>query len=220
MKKILSLLVLAALLLAILPGTASAASGFSDVPSGSWYEQAVIWATNKGITTGIGDGKFGPNLYVSRGQVVTMLWRMEGGPKASGNGGFTDVKTGTWYTEAVVWAAKNSIVNGYPGNLFVPDRKISRQELVTILFRYAKYKNKNVKVPNTNLSVYTDAGNISSFALDPMRWAVGNEIVSGTTGNTLSPIGTATRAQFVQMLYRWLGSSSGSGWELPFIPTP
>lgn len=217
MKRIISLAILSALLLTAITVTASAASGFSDVSERSWYEKAVIWATEKGITTGVGEGKFGPNQSVTRGQVVTMLWRMEGSPKASGSGGFSDVKSGAWYAEAVVWAAKNSLVNGYPNGAFVPNRKISWQELVTILYRYAEYRGKSVAAPGTDFSGFTDADNISAYALEPMRWAVGNGIIIGTTAGTLSPTGAATRAQFVQMLYRWLGDNSGS-WALPIIP--
>ena len=217
MKRIISIVLLSALLLTAMSFTASAASGFSDVPAGSWYEKAVLWATKQGIATGVSEGKFGPNQPVTRGQVVTMLWRMEGSPKASGSGGFSDVKSGVYYAEAVVWAAKNSLVNGYPNGTFVPNRKISRQELVTILYRYAEYRGKSVAAPSTSFSAFTDADKVASYALAPMRWAVGNGIVSGTTASTLSPSGAATRAQFVQMLYRWLGDNTGS-WDLPIIP--
>ena len=104
---------------------------------------------------------------------------------------------------------------GYPGGYFSPDNSVSRQDLVTILFRYAQFKNSGVTAPNTDLSGYSDFKQLGSYAQAPMRWAVGNQIVSGTSSTTLSPKGTATRAQLVQMLYRWLYKSS---WELPFIP--
>lgn len=237
MKKTIASVLLAMLLVTILPisalGTEAVASVFSDVPAGSWYEEAVLWAAENGITSGVGEGTFGPSLEVTRGQVVTMLWRIECSPEPAGSAAFTDVPDGKWYSEAVAWAAENNIVAGYPGNVFAPNRAISRQELVTILYRYGTHKDNSVTAPNTDLSGYADYGDVSSFALEAMCWAVGNGIVNGTSASTLSPKGTATRAQLVQMLYRWLAESENGGetttdpteptgdeWELPFIPNP
>ena len=237
MKRITACIILAVLLLASLPltaiGEASSAPEFSDVPAGCWYEQAVLWASENGITSGVGEGKFGPNLEVTRGQVVTMLWRIESSPEPSGRAAFSDVPDGKWYSNAVDWASANHIVAGYPGNIFAPNRVITRQELVTILYRYAQYKDNSVAAPDTDISYYSDYAEISDFAVEAMRWAVGNGIVNGTSATTLCPKGTATRAQLVQILYRWLSApeetpvdstepteSTGDDWELPFIPNP
>ena len=225
MKKLISFLLAAALLLAVLPVGFSAAAAetpdFTDVPDGAWYALAVRWAVENGITAGVAPGKFGPNLVVTRAQAVTMLWRLENAPEPAGTAAFSDVPENQWYSKAVLWAAEHQIVAGYPGGVFSPNRAISRQELVTILYRYAKFKDSSLTAPDLDLSVYTDANELSSFALEPMRWAVGNGIVSGTSKYTLSPKGSANRAQLVQMLYGWLGKSgSGGGWDLPFIPTP
>ena len=225
MKKLISFFLAAALLLAVLPvglpASAAETVDFTDVPTGSWYELAVRWALENGITAGVGNGQFGPNQIVTRGQVVTMLWRLEKAPDPAGTAAFSDVTEGQWYGKAVLWAAENQIVAGYPSGVFAPNRAISRQELVTILFRYAKFLDSGLAAPNQDLSIYTDAGDLFGYALEPMRWAVANGIVSGTSSNTLSPKGTANRAQLVQMLYRWLAKpDNGSGWDLPYIPAP
>lgn len=225
MKKLISFLLAAALLLTVLPvglnAAAAVTTDFTDVPDGAWYALAVRWAAKNGITAGVAEGKFGPGRVVTRGQVVTMLWRLEGSPEPAGTASFTDVTERQWYGKAAFWAAENQIVAGYPGGTFVPKRPISRQELVTILYRYAQHKDSSITAPNQDLSAYTDANELFSYALKPMRWAVANGIVSGTSDRTLSPKGTASRAQLVQMLYRWLGKNNGGGdWDLPFIPKP
>lgn len=187
---------------------------FSDMPHGAWYEQAVYWAVQKNITAGVGNGRFGPGQKVSRAQVVTMLWRLDGSKSNNGESGFSDVPAGRWYSKAVTWAVQNQIVAGYSSTVFGPGNNITRQDLVTILYRYAAYKNMSTSA-RADLSGYSDVGSISGYAVEPMRWAVASGIVSGTGAATLSPKRTATRAQLVQMLYKWLGPSD---YELPFIP--
>ena len=204
---------------AFIPLSAHESAPFTDVVSGSWYEEAVLWAYENNITSGVGDHQFGPNQTVTRGQVVTMLWRIEESPMVESETTFSDVADGKWYTDAVVWAAANEIVAGYPDGTFAPNQNITRQELVTILFRYAGKKDPAAEAPeDVDLSGYSDAEQISTFAVAPMRWAVGTGVVSGTSSTTLSPKGTATRAQLVQMLYRWLAKPADD--ETPTEPLP
>ena len=210
MKKTVALLLAMCLLAAAIP----LAAAFSDVPAGSWYAQAVNWAVARGITDGVGDDQFGPNLKVTRAQAVTMLWRIAGAPTTAGGTGFPDVAANKWYAQAVAWSKAHNIASGYADGSFGPSRPVTRQELATFLYRFACYRDPNLTVPEVDLSGYADAGRISSYALEAMRWAVGNHIISGTSATTLSPRGTATRAQLVQMLYSWLKTN----WELPFIP--
>ena len=238
MKKLIAFILIAVLVAASVPTVIWAAAPeapaaeetapFTDVPPGSWYEEAVLWAAENNITSGVGDHLFGPNQTVTRAQVVTMLWRIEDSPAAESTVTFSDVPDGKWYSDAVAWAAANELVAGYPNGTFAPGKDITRQELVTILFRYAKYKDPATAAPeDVDFSAYSDAGQIASFASDAMRWAVGTGVGHGTSDTTLSPNGTATRAQLVQMLYRWLAKpgedddpSSGGDWELPVIPNP
>ena len=223
-------------------------ASFADVAPGSWYEEAVRWAVEHNVTSGVGEGMFGPNQNVTRAQVVTMLWRIENSPVIACTVTFSDVADGAWYTDAVAWAAERKIVAGYPGGAFAPSQTITRQELVTILFRYAKLRTPERKAPEgIKLDAYSDVDRVAAFAFEPMRWAVGTGVVNGTSATTLSPKGTATRAQLVQMLYRWLSkpteegetppepdptepaptepdptepTPTGDDWELPFLPNP
>ena len=204
---------------AVEPLSVQASAPFADVVPGSWYEEAVLWAYENNITSGVGDHLFGPNQTVTRGQVVTMLWRIEESPIVESETTFSDVADRKWYTDAVAWAAASEIVAGYPDGTFAPNQNITRQELVTILFRYAGKKAPAAEAPeDVDLSGYSDAGQISAFAMVPMRWAVGTGVVSGTSSTTLSPKGTATRAQLVQMLYRWLAKPADD--ETPTEPLP
>lgn len=225
MKRIVSIILTIVLLLTVFPAARVCAdSAFTDVPSGSWYEQAVSWAAKNGIAAGVGNGQFGPLLKVTRAQVVMMLWRIESSPEPSVSAGFPDVSGEAWYSKAVAWSQEKNLVAGYPSGLFAPNRDITRQELVTILYRFARYRNASTTAPNTDLSGYKDLAEVSPYALEAMRWAVGNGIASGTSAATLSPKGTATRAQLVQMLYRWLApqtpNPTDNDSELPFVPKP
>ena len=178
---------------------------FVDVPAESWYCEAVQWALDEGITDGISADRFGPELKLTRAQAVTMLWRQAGSPPAQRSAGFADVRAGKWYSAAVGWAAEQGIVTGTSATSFSPKREITRQELVTMLFRYACLLDGSLSVPDTDLSGFEDAAQIAAYALPAMRWAVGNGIMNGVTETSLSPKGSATRAQFVVLLYRWLG---------------
>ena len=198
-------------ILCVLP---AAAASFTDVPSGCWYERAVEWAVSNGLTVGVGDGKFGPGLNVTRAQVVTMLWRLHNSPAPSGNASFSDVSDGKWYTTSVLWAAGAGVVAGYPNGTFAPNRVITRQELVTMLYSYVRYRSGSITAPDLDLSSYQDAGSISPYARESFRWAISQNIISGTSATTLSPGAPATRAQFVQMLYRCYG---GEEMELPIL---
>ena len=217
MKRTIAILLATVLLLSLCPAKSYANELFSDVPSGCWYEEAVAWAVEHQMTSGVGDGKFGPNVSVTRAQVVQMLWKHQNSPAASEDAPFSDVPNGKWYSAAVAWAAEKKIVAGLTDGTFRPNKDISREELVTILYSYARYLDSTVTAPNLDLSGYEDADSIASYAKAAMRWAVANGIVSGTSPTKLSPKAGATRAQLVQMLYRFLGNNPDE-WELPIQP--
>ena len=132
---------------------------------------------------------------------MTILYRLEGEPEVSGTSGFTDVEAGTWYTDAVAWAAANGIVNGTTDTTFAPGEDITREQLVTVLYRYAESKGYDVSA-SADLSGYPDAGQVQDYAQPAMAWAVAEGIVEGVDG-TLNPAGNATRAQIATILMRF-----------------
>ena len=121
---------------------------------------------------------------------------------ANGSAGFTDVAYGTWYTAAVNWAAANDIVTGYGSGKFGPMDPITREQMAAILFRYADFKGMDTTA-RADLSGYTDAGDISAYAVEAMSWANAEGFITGTTATTLKPQGSATRAQVATILTRY-----------------
>ena len=175
---------------------------YSDLDKDAWYRDGVAYALHRGIMNGMGGGSFGPAIPTSRAMIVTMLYRMESEPAVSGNVSFQDVPAGQWYTDAIRWAAAQGIVNGYSDTAFGPNDNVSREQLATILYRYAKYKGMNVD-NETSLSGFTDAGTISNWATDAFQWTVSKGIINGMGNNILSPGTEAVRAQVATMLMRY-----------------
>ena len=174
---------------------------FLDVNEGDWFYDAVAYAYENGLMDGVGGNRFAPNSETTRAQLVTILYRLEGQPAVSGDLPFTDVEAGTWYTNAVGWAAQNGIVNGVGDDTFAPGNDLTREQLVTILYRYAESKGYDVSA-SADLAGYPDAGQIQSWAQEAMTWAVAEGIVEGMDGN-LNPAGHATRAQIATILMRF-----------------
>lgn len=175
---------------------AASALPFNDVAYTSWYYDAVKFVYDKGIMDGVSYYRFAPDATITRGMVVTMLWRMAGEPYEAA-AGFTDVAAGRYYTTAVAWAAKNGIVEGMTSTTFAPDQAITREQLASILYRYAKWL--GFSGYGSDISGYTDAGKVSSYAYDAMSWAVRSGVVTGTSAKVLDPQGTASRAAAAQM---------------------
>ena len=146
---------------------------------------------------------FAPGATTSRGMIVTILWRLEGIPAASACP-FTDVATGSYYEQAIAWAAENGIVNGVSKTSFKPDGAITREQFATILYRYAKdYKGYDVSVgEDTNILSYVDAFDISDYAFPALQWACGAGLMNGSDG-ALMPGGNANRAQAAALLHRF-----------------
>lgn len=175
---------------------AASALPFNDVAYTSWYYDAVKFVYDKGIMDGVSYYRFAPDATITRGMVVTMLWRMAGEPYEAA-AGFTDVAAGRYYTTAVAWAARNGIVEGMTSTTFAPDQAITREQLASILYRYAKWL--GFSGYGSDISGYTDAGKVSSYAYDAMSWAVRSGVVTGTSARVLDPQGTASRAAAAQM---------------------
>ena len=175
---------------------------FHDVTEGDWFYDAVRCAYENSLMDGVGDNLFAPNSETTRAQLVTILYRLEGEPEVSGTSGFSDVAAGIWYTDAVAWAAANGIVNGVSETEFAPGKDITREQLATILFRYAEAKGYDVSA-RADLSAYTDADQIQSYAAESVAWAVAEGLIQGFEDNTLRPAGNATRAQIATILMRF-----------------
>lgn len=169
---------------------------FTDVKRTDWFYDAVSFTYNMGIMDGVETNKFSPSTTITRGMVVTMLWRMAGEPYASGTY-FDDVSYGRYYTTAVAWSARNNIIEGSGANTFGVNDPITREQLAVILYRYAKYM--NYSTTTSSLYGYDDANKVSSWAKDAMGWAVRNGVIGGVTNTTLCPNNTATRAEVAQM---------------------
>ena len=174
---------------------------FVDVAEGDWFYDAVVYAYQNELMDGVGGNRFAPNSETTRAQLVTILYRLEGQPAVSGDLPFTDVESGTWYTDAILWAAQNNIVNGVNDTEFAPGDDLTRQQLVTILYRYAESKGYDVSA-SADLSGYPDAGQVQDYAQPAMAWAVAEGIVEGMDG-TLKPAGNASRAQIATILMRF-----------------
>ena len=175
---------------------------FIDVAEGDWFYDAVVYAYQNELMDGVGGNRFAPNSETTRAQLVTILYRLEGEPAVSGDLPFTDVEAGIWYTDAILWAAQNNIVNGVSDTEFAPGDEITRQQLVTILYRYAEAKGYDVSA-SADLSGYPDAGQVQDYAQPAMAWAVAENIIQGMEDGTLKPAGNASRAQIATILMRF-----------------
>ena len=181
---------------------ASTDSTYADVSNGYWASDAIEAATNAGLMDGISSTKFGPEQNTTRGMITTILWRYEGSPAVDGEQ-FSDVAAGKYYAEAVEWAALNGIVLGYGDNTYGPEDLVTREQLSTILYRYAEYKGWDVSA-SAELT-FSDAAEISAYAVPAVKWAVGDGIINGMGDGTVAPAAYATRAQVAAMLQRFLG---------------
>ena len=181
-------------------------SGYFDVKPGSWYEQSVQYATEHGLMNGTGTNTFEPESTMTRAMLVTVLWRYAGEPRRGSNR-FSDVPSGEWYTQAVAWAAADGVVNGVGNRRFDPNGSVSREQMATILFRYAKKTGVNTE-SRADLSAFPDAGAVDRYASDAMQWAVGEGIIGGSReadgADWLKPLGDATRAQVAAILMRFI----------------
>ncbi len=175
---------------------------FKDVKETDWFYEAVKFVVEKGMMRGIGSETFGPNIPLTRGMLITVLHRLESEPSL-GKSSFVDVEEGKYYSEAVAWAQQNGIIIGISETEFGPDTIITREQLATILYRYAIYRGYDAEV-GEKLYAYKDSGLISGYALSAMQWAVGKDIIKGKEGMLLAPSDNATRAETAAILQRFI----------------
>ncbi|MGM9524156.1 MAG: GLUG motif-containing protein [Faecousia sp.] len=176
---------------------------FVDVNTKAWYHLYVDYAVKNGLFGGTSENTFEPEAAMTRAMLVTVLWRYEGKPMGYQNT-FVDVnaKSGSWYIDAVAWAAANNIVGGIGNGKFDPESKITREQMATILFRYANWKDIDTN-KRGDLSNFPDADKVSGYATSAMQWAVAEGLINGSDGKLL-PQGNATRAQVATILVRFI----------------
>ena len=178
---------------------------FKDVKANDWFYTNVQYVVENKLMNGVAEDKFAPNDTLTRAMLVTVLYRNEGEPAVNKSIPFADVDMGAWYANAVSWAKQNGIVNGVTENEFAPDSNITREQIATIMFRYAQYKGYDVSVgENTNILSYDDFDSISEYAIAAMQYACGSGLMKGKTASTLNPKDNATRAEIAAVLYRFI----------------
>ena len=178
---------------------------FNDVPEGYWAYDAIQYVYGEGLMAGTSGSTFSPEGTTTRGQIVTILWRLSGSPVVNYLMDFDDVDPAAYYAEAIRWATSEGIAGGYGGGVFGPDDPITREQLAVMLHRYAQHEGYDVSIgEDTNILSYADAFTVSEYAVSALQWACGAGIISGTgDGSTLTPQGEATRAQAATVLMRF-----------------
>ena len=170
---------------------------FLDVAEGAWYYDAVTYCYENGIMDGTSSVSFAPGMLLNRAMAAQVLYNLADGT-ASTAAGFPDVAASAWYADAVNWAAANGYVTGYDNGSFGPEDSLTREQLAVILYRYA-----GSPEPTGSLDGFTDAASASDYAVDALRWAVGEGLLTGKDGGRLDPAGTASRAELAQILARF-----------------
>ena len=203
MKKLLAVILAALTLAGSLASAAFAEESlYRDVKTTRWSYGAIVYASEKGYMNGTGGGSFTPAGAMTRAMVATVLWRMEKEPAVEFENAFPDVPAGKWYSDAVIWAKNAGVVKGLEDGRFAPDGKITREELVTMLYRFCDMKAVVVD-GRGDLSPFADRDKIHGYAQGAVSWAVDAGLISGMTATTLSPRGGATREQFATILKRF-----------------
>lgn len=175
---------------------------FHDVTNRDWYYDDVLYAYINGLMDGISMTSFGADQNTTRGQVVTILWRLTGEPRAARNNQFTDVSSNAYYNTAISWAAENGIVKGYDSKTFRPNANVTREQLAAILYRYAEYMNLSTKGAS-NLTKFDDYYSIGTWARDSLAWANYHGLINGVDSYHIDPKGNTTRAQLAAILHRF-----------------
>ena len=207
-RRLITLVMLFALLCSFgVTAQAKASSEFDDVSADAWYYEYVTEVVKEGIFNGVDANHFAPDGNLKRAMLVTALWRLEGSPLGYSNE-FTDVKAGSYYYDAVAWATSCGIVNGFGDNIFKPDDMITRNQMVTIIYRYANYTGYDTSA-RYDLSGYKDAGKVQSYAQEAMQWAVAEKMMVNCK-DALRPQELATRAEAAACIAKLLDKDEGT----------
>ena len=179
-----------------------AAKNFTDVSVDAWYHDPIDFVVGEGLMVGISDTAFNPSGKMNRAQMVTVLYRMAGEPEVKANTTFTDVPADSFYADAVAWAVETGITNGVSATAFGPFGQVTREQMVTFIYRFAEYSGMDT-LTDADLSAYTDAASVSSWAVSAFAWATENGLVQGMTETTLVPGAVTNRAQVATVIMRF-----------------
>lgn len=174
---------------------------FTDIAKDAWYEKPIQFVYDKGWMTGSGKDTFSPNQNASRGQIITILYRMAGSPKIEFNSQFEDVMAKDYFANAIAWAVQNKIASGYGAERFGANDNITREQFVVLLYRMANDKKTNAT--ESFLESFKDKNDVSSYALEAFNWTVSKGIINGEGSQMLSPKGNATRSQIAAIFMRY-----------------
>ena len=188
-------------------GTPLSPGVFTDLDQDAWYYDAVSDVVEQGLMVGVSATSFAPDQQVSRSMLVTVLYRMSGETWEGGSAAFPDVEPNTWYSDAVAWASANGVVNGYDNGLFSVNDSITREQLVTMFYRFWLYLDGQTGDP-ASLSAFADAASVSGYAKDAMAWAVAQGLIQGRPGGLLAPAEGAGRAELCTILVRFQALSA------------
>ncbi len=183
--------------------TEEALSQFQDVREGDWYYEIVTEAAGLGLVNGVGFGIFAPNNTATRAQATKILWAMAGSPEDCPPSQFPDVKETDWFAPAIAWAKENSVVNGYKNGSFGPNDSITRQDLVTVIYRYSGAIQEDLSA----LEDFTDGESVSLYARAALAWALEQGILTGYNDATLKPKKNVTRAEMAAIMVRYCNSA-------------
>lgn len=177
---------------------------FEDANYNEWYHEDLDYVVKKGLMNGVSLNKFEPHESTTRAMVVTILYRLENKPKVKSKNIFDDVEENTWYTDAIIWANSQGIVLGYGDDTFAPDQPITREEMVTVLYRYNEYKKYSTHTNSPQkIKAFSDYGDVSTWAFKAMKWACGEGIINGSDGLIL-PQDNTERCQIAAILHRFI----------------
>ena len=175
---------------------------FRDVSERDWFYSDVAYVYANGYMEGVSSTKFAPYQNTTRAQIVTILWRLTGEPRAMKSNKFNDVSSAAYYDKAVSWAVEAGVVNGFDAKTFKPNDYVTREQLAAILYRYAEYMNLSTRGAS-NLTKYDDYYQIGTWARDAMAWANYHGLINGVSYSRIDPKGNATRAQVAAILHRF-----------------
>ena len=184
----------------IVPAKSNAVEVFPDVVEGEWYVNAINYVTSKGMMEGHANGTFAPNDALTRAELVQILYNIAGRPEVKSNKSFSDVAKVDWFYPAVMWAAENGIVEGYPDGTFNPNAPVSREQMVTIFWRVA-----GKPAAAANKVGFADAKDVDDYAKIAVIWAAEQKVVQGVGNNKFDANGSSTRAQAAQVLMNYFG---------------